>query len=81
MVEFFEQIMNQYMIEPSVTLLLIFVLYFCIVGHLMFFHIYFNYVNFDQKLQDFLYARQGARNYVFNRANRKWFTARKNRNV
>ena len=45
----------------------------------MFFHIYFNYVSFGQKVQDFSYARQAAQNYVFILADRKQFMARKNR--
>ena len=46
--------------EPSFTLLFVFVLFFSVVGHLTFFHIYSNYVSLGQKVQVFLYARQGV---------------------
>ena len=69
-------------IQPSVMLLFIFVfnfLFSCVVGHLTFFHIDLNYVNFGQKVQYFIYTRQGAQNYVH--ADRKQFMAPKNRNI
>ena len=37
---------------------------FWVVGHLTFYHIYFNYINFGQRVHDFLYTRQGASNYI-----------------
>ena len=40
-------------IEPSVTLFLFLFYIFCVVGHLTFFHIYFNYVYFGLKEQNF----------------------------
>ena len=55
--------------------------WFCAVGHLTFFHIYFNYVNFGQNVQDFLYTLQGAPNYVFIHAEKNQFMARVNRNI
>ena len=58
-------------IQPFVTLLLITFSIFCVVGHLTFFQIYFNYVNFGQRVQDFLYTRQGAQTCVFTHAHRK----------
>ena len=45
---------------------------FCEVGHLKFFHKYFNYVNFAQKVQYFIYTLQRAQIYVFIHTNRKW---------
>ena len=46
---------------------------FCVVGHLTFFHIYFNYVSFGQKVQYFIYTRQGAQNYAFIHADSLWY--------
>ena len=46
---------------------------FCVVGHLTFFHIYFNYVNFGQKVQYFIYTRQGVQNYVFIHPDSLWY--------
>ena len=62
-------------------LLFVFFFTFCLVGHLTFFHIYYSFVNFSEKLQYFIYTREGSQNYVFIYADRKWFMPRKNRNI